>query len=169
MIVLIVFILVLFVVPHVLSILPDAKGQRHVKSNTGTQEVLSAGFVDDDNDEDDSEEDNEEYDLWSYDDQFVTEKDRKADFDQKQAAVDVEFLTGQLDILNEEYWSIKEDLDILEGKISIAQDMNEVDKLKRHYKERDKLNKNLFTVNNKIHNTEKKLRVAQFKAGQRIY
>ena len=98
----------------------------------------------------------------------LTEKERKAEFDRQQAAFDVEFLIEQIDILYGEYHEITADLDILSGKIDIAEDMHEVDKLKRYYKEREKLNKALMSVSAKIHNTEKKLRSAQFKAGLEI-
>ena len=98
----------------------------------------------------------------------LTEKERKAEFDRQQAAFDVDFLIGQIDILYGEYHEITSDLDILSGKIDIAEDMHEVDKLKRYYKDREKLNKSLLSVSAKIHNTEKKLRSAQFKAGMQV-
>jgi len=101
-------------------------------------------------------------------DEPISEKERKAEFDRQQAELDVGFFTEQIDILYDEYHSIKDDLDILTAKIDIAKDLREVDKLKRYYKQRDKLNKNLFAVSGKIHTAERRLRSAQYKAGIEI-
>ena len=95
-------------------------------------------------------------------------KEKRAEFEVNQAVLDVEFYISRLDDLYTEYHSIQEDLDILGGKIDIAEDMHGVDKLKRLYKQRDKIKKNMQTVLERIHNTEKKLRSAQYKAGIEI-
>lgn len=119
----------------------------------------------DDFDDDDRDDDDITYEITEV---MGSEKERKWLFDRQQALLDADFLVGQLDILYQEYHGIIDDLDIVAGRIKIKEAMREVDKLKREYKERDQLNKRLLTVSGRIHNTEKKLRTAQFKAGLEI-
>lgn len=97
-----------------------------------------------------------------------SEKEQKAEFNRQQAQLDVDFLIGQLDSMYDEYHDIEEDMKVLAAQIRIGEAMHEVDKLKRHYKEQTRLNKQLRTVANQIHNTEKKLHTAQFKAGLQV-
>lgn len=97
-----------------------------------------------------------------------TEKERKKAFDRQQALLDVEYYIGQVDSLYSEYHTINEDLQNLSMEIAVSQAMREVDKTKRHYKDRAKLEKKLRSLDASIHTAEKRLRSAQFKAGIEI-
>ena len=98
----------------------------------------------------------------------VNEKERKAEFYRQQALLDADFLISQVDDMYREIRDIDEQINAAEEDINGCEARRDYENQKAKIKERDRLMKRRRTLAGQIHGTEKKLRNAQFKAGQRV-
>ena len=98
----------------------------------------------------------------------VSEKDRRAEFNHQQAVLDMDFLVGQIDDLYRELNLVEEDIARADRKARECELVGKYETAKKQIKERDRLMKRRRTLSGQIHGMEKKLRIAQFKAGQKL-
>ena len=99
----------------------------------------------------------------------MTDKERREEFYRQQAELDADFLVGQLDDFYREIRIVDDDIERAERRSESFEQVGKYEAAKKEIKERDRLLKRRRTLEGQIHGTEKKLRVAQFKSGQKIY
>lgn len=99
----------------------------------------------------------------------MSEKERREAFYRQQAELDSEFLIGYLDDLYKDYNHVQEEMEYLKNRIAICEDAHKYETANKCRKDLEKLAKKRRTLSGQIHGTEKKLRTAQFKSGQKIY
>lgn len=96
------------------------------------------------------------------------ERESKEEFSKAQAEFDLEFLQRHLDEKYKEYWSIEEDINLLQEKIEQDKQANKYEAAAKRYREIERLKKKLSTADTSLHAIEKKIRAAQYKAGREI-
>ena len=97
-----------------------------------------------------------------------TEKERRTEFYKQQAVLDADFLIEQIDDLYRELRSVEENISGQEQRAADFEAVRKYDSAKKCIAVRDRLLKRRRTLLGQIHGMEKKLRTAQFKAGQKV-
>lgn len=96
------------------------------------------------------------------------EIERKKQFEIEQAEFDASFFERRLDALFAEYWEIKDQIAEAEENVKGYEQARHYERASKERKEIAKLQKKLSSLDSTIHNTEKKLRAAQYKAGKQV-
>ena len=143
----------------------DEAKQKEARKQAET--AASAGYDPAVIDGDDLLDNSEEYaDL--YDSFPPSEREQREEFYRQQAALDSEFLIDYLDDLYEDYNHVQEEIEYLNNRIEICEAAHKYETANKCRKEIEKLSKRRRTLSGQIHGTEKKLRTAQFKSGQKV-